>query len=391
PKSNGLYITGKFAKLDDDTIKMYMDQSNTSSLPLPLKEIDISADEVNLVGQRLTAAALQIVPNADKWEVNIHSQEIVGEMIVPKDLSANGLITAQFEKMNLRTAVVTKKTSPISAKSLPAISFVANTFSYNDMPLGRIAFKTSPNNNGMSIDILSINSPRLSLQAGGSWTQANVTRLQGKAKSSQVTELLNSLDLDATNFLVKDGEATFSLNWSDAPYAPNLASLNGRASLKLGRGRIVDIGEASGAKMDVGKMLSIFSLQTIPRRLTFDFSDIFQKGYSFDFIRGDFSLQRGDVFTDNLNFDGPVARVHIDGRIGLKKHDVNFVLSVTPYVTSSIPVAATLLTMQPLVGIAAFAVDKVIGTSKVVTHYYQVRGDWDNPSWTAISSQVNSK
>ncbi len=78
----------------------------------------------------------------------------------------------------------------------------------------------------------------------------------------------------------------------------------------------MDIGETNGTKMDIGKMLSIFSLQTIPRRLSLDFSDVFQKGYSFDSIKGDFNFNNGDMHTNNLRFDGPVAKVAIQGRIG---------------------------------------------------------------------------
>jgi uncharacterized protein YhdP len=184
------------------------------------------------------------------------------------------------------------------------------------------------------------------------------------------------------------GQFNFDLNWHDAFYAPTLASLNGHASLDLGPGRIVDVGQNSGAKMDLGRMLSIFSLQTIPRRLSLDFSDIFQKGYSFDSLRGDYTISNGNVNTKNMRFDGPVAKVAIDGRIGLVKKDVNFELSVTPYVTSSIPVAATLITANPLVGLGALAVNTVIGSevSKAVTYHYAVSGPWSNPSWQTITT-----
>lgn len=169
--------------------------------------------------------------------------------------------------------------------------------------------------------------------------------------------------------------------------------MNGQASLDLGEGRIVEVGQTSGAKMDLGRMLSIFSLQTIPRRLNFDFSDVFQKGYSFDSLRGDFKFTNGDAYTNNTHFEGPVAKVDIYGRIGLAKKDYDFTLSVTPYVTSSIPVAATLITGQPVIGIAAWAVDKVIssGVTKATTYYYAVSGTWSNPIWKSVTTPKSNQ
>jgi len=153
------------------------------------------------------------------------------------------------------------------------------------------------------------------------------------------------------------------------------------------------VGQASDAQMGIGRMLSIFSLQTIPRRLMFDFSDLFQKGYSFDNVRGNFELRQGSAYTTNLAFDGPIARVGINGRIGLQKKDYDFTLSVTPYVSSGLPIAAGLLTGGPIGGAAALALSTVLGSavSKAATYYYSVKGPWNNPSWQSIDVPNNKK
>jgi len=164
--------------------------------------------------------------------------------------------------------------------------------------------------------------------------------------------------------------------------------MSGSLSLKIGKGQIIEVKETSGAKMDLGRMLSIFSLQTIPRRLSLDFSDLFQSGYSFDTFQGEFSFRDGDLYTSNTRFEGPVARIAINGSIGLVDKSYDLMLSVTPHVTASIPVAATLLTANPVVGVAAFAANKVLGSaiSKATTYNYSVRGPWSNPTWQATRS-----
>ncbi|TAK76724.1 MAG: TIGR02099 family protein [Gammaproteobacteria bacterium] len=394
PTSAGLYITGRFDELDWDKIKAQMSQSSgVNTGGLTLHEIDIVTDKLNLFNQQLTQVHLQVTPTQNNWNIKVTSPQVVGEIQVPVTLNSRGAITAQFQKLVIMSAAGPAQKSPVlEVKSLPSISFAASNVSYNGMALGQVTFKTSPSNTGASIKLLSLASSYMNLQATGEWTPSG-TRLQGSASSSNVSALLTSLGLDARNFIASNGKVTFNLNWPDAPFAPSLANLAGSASLDLGKGRIVDVGEASGAKMDIGRMLSIFSLQTIPRRLTFDFSDVFQKGYSFDSVRGNFSFRNGDAYTNNLRFDGPVAKVGIKGRIGLRNKDYDFILSVTPYVTSSIPVAATLLTGQPLIGLAAVAVNTVIssGMSKVTTYYYQVNGPWDNPSWKSVGSETAEK
>lgn len=392
PPTAGLYITGNFAKLDWEKMKGYLAQTGTDhfgsmkSSSLALRGIDIKTDVLSLAGMNINQLRLQVVPDANNWNVNITSPDVMGQLQVPQVLNRRGTISGQFQRLNLIAAVGSTEPKPtIEVKTLPAISLVLNNVSYNTMPLGQIIFKAQPSAEGLNIRTLNIFSPRLRLESTGEWSQGN-TRLQGVANSNRVSDLLNSFGIDARNFISTTGRLRFNLSWNDMPFSPSLGNLNGRANLDLGKGRIVDIGQESGAKMGLGRMLSIFSLQTIPRRLSFDFSDVFQKGYSFDSLKGDFNFQDGSAFTNNMRFDGPVARVDINGRIGLKNKDYNFKLSVTPYVTSSLPLAATLVG-GPVIGAAAFAVNSIIGSqisSAVATYNYQVTGPWDNPTWQPI-------
>ena len=381
PAGAGIYITGNFATLDWDKIKSYMGQSGSVSLPgMSLKGIDISASTLNIGGQQLQKVRLQVTPAQNMWNVDITSPDISGQIKIPVKWLPQNTITAQFQRLNLRSAADTSAATPmVEVKSLPSIIFSANSVSVNGLPLGQVNFKTIPRQNGLSIQSLTISSPRVDFHANGDWTQTSnryLTHLQGVANSPNVSNLLNSFGFDVHNFISSSGKLTFDLSWQAAPYAPALSSLNGNATLAMKQGRIADVGEANGAKMDLGRFLSIFSLQTIPRRLSFDFSDIFQKGYSFDSLRGNFNLQHGNAFTTNTTFEGPVARVMISGRIGLATKDADFTLSVTPLVTSSIPVAATLITMNPLVGLAAFGVNTVLnaGVNQAAT-YYSVDGE----------------
>lgn len=394
PASSGFYITGQFDVLDWDKINaLRQGQSGDNKLFsfTELKGIDVNINRAILSGQTLNKVNIQVVPQDKNWDVDISSQELVGGLIIPIKLNRQSSISAQFQKINLH-AIANSKQSPmqLDIKSLPAIYLTASNVRYNDIPVGTIVFNAVPALYGLSIQALHITSPYIDLRASGEWRQNGknyVTHLQGSATSEKVSQLLNNLGLTVNNFIATNGNLNFNLVWPDTLFSPSLATMHGRAVLTLGQGRIVDIGD-NDAKMDLGRMLSIFSLQTIPRRLTLDFSDVFQKGYSFDSLRGDFIIDNGELSTTNMRFDGPVAKVGINGKIGLINKNYRFILSVTAHVTSSIPVAATLLTGNPLIGLGALAVNTVIGSkvSSVTTVYYAVTGPWNNPVWKSIKS-----
>lgn len=355
-----------------------------------LRKMDISVSEINLYGVHLTNASLQLEPAAAGWNVQIDSPEIAGSIKVPAVINASSTLTLDLKHIDVDALSKGKATkTTIEAKTLPTINFDADSLIYDGTRLGSVSIETKPTQQGLAITSLSINSTNLNLQASGDWqqsTKGSRTSLHGKGQSKNTSRLLEDLGFDVHNFVASDGQLEFDLSWSDAPYNLSLANMSGSASLSMGKGRIVEISESTNAKMDFGRMLNLFSLQSIPRRLSLDFSDLFQKGYAFDTLRGDFRFNNGSATTQNMRFDGPIARVEIHGRIGLSHKDFDLVLNVTPYVTSSIPVAATLITGQPVVGIAAWAVNKMIGgeVSKVVTYYYSVSGSWANPVWSAI-------
>lgn len=393
PKSAGLYISGTIPQLNWEKIKQYAGQTGTKQNQgfsgYSLKEVDITIGKLTLPGgQSLDQINVQLTPNKDYWDVDVSNADINGEISVPTDFSPARTLTAQFDKLRLRSSKGnSSSTSTVDVKSLPSISLLANNVSFNDIPLGRITLKTVPNGKGATIQSLRISAPNMELQSSGTWTQSS-TRIQGKLNSSSISGFLNSTGMDASNFVASKGDLDFDLNWRGAFFAPNLVSMNGTVTMKIGPGRVVDLGQSNDAKLGVGRLLSIFSLQTIPKRLTLDFSDLFQKGYNFDSLTGDFNLKNGSAYTTNMTFKGTVARVDINGRIGLSQQDLDFTLSVTPGdVTSGLPVAATFLG-GPVGGIAALAVNTVIGSqiSKAATHYYAVKGSWANPTWESITS-----
>lgn len=396
PKEHGLFITGEIPALDEERIKTYLGYSKGSGGGLALKNIDVRIDKISLYGMNINQAKVGLKPLPAAWQLNVDSGEISGEITIPHEINASSKVIADLKHINLDALRgSTASSMEITAKTLPSIDFSTNSLTFGGMQIGAVHVDTVPVKSGLLINHFAVRSPDIKLDATGAWEQtskSNMTTLHGRAVSSNISALFTSLGFDAHNFVATTGTVDFNLNWHATPANLSLSTLSGDAKINLDKGRIVSVNDSSNAKMDFGRMLNLFSLQNIPRRLSFDFSDVFEKGYSFDYLRADFDFNNGNATTHNMVFDGTLAKVEIRGRIGLAKQDFDLILSVTPYVTSSIPVAATLLTGQPVIGIAAWAVNKMIGgeLSKAVTYYYSVSGTWSKLEWNMIQkSQAN--
>lgn len=386
-KQSGLIVTGQWDSLNWDAIKEYSASNQESNMKLDLsylRSVDVRIKKALAFGQTFNNARLQLTQADNNWILGIDSSDAVGQIVIPRDMQQ--VIQAKFDRLTIKPMAAGG--ARFDPKSLPALSFVGSNVNYNDIRLGQVALDIEPNQTGLIIKSLQLNSSIYTLTANGQWWSDNKgsrTRLEGKLTSKNVSEFLQTFGVKSSNLVGSGGTAIFDLAWPDAPYRPTMSGMTGTLDLKLTKGRIVDLGESTDAKIGFGRMLNVFSLQTLPRRLSLDFSDLFQKGYSFDSLNGTFTFKNGSALTNNTRFDGPLAQVVILGRIGFTAKDFDLTLRITPYVTSSLPLVATAIG-GPVAGAVTFVLNKAVGSavSKVTTYRYRVQGPWDNPNWSEI-------
>ena len=138
----------------------------------------------------------------------------------------------------------------------------------------------------------------------------------------------------------------------------------------------------------MGRLLGLFSLREIPRRLALDFGDFFRTGFSFNAIKGEFALRDGSAYTSNLHIASPSADIRIDGRTGLRSKDYDQQMVVVPHVGGTLPVVGAVVG-GPAGAAAGLAVqtlfNKAINT--VTTARYRVTGSWDKPVITLVARE----
>jgi len=362
-------------------------EKKSSTTAFPLNKIDLNIAQLEAFGMAVTQANIQAQPLGQDWSIKVNSPTIVGNVMLPNDFATTG-IKGEFQKFILMPGA-SKAVAGVNPGKIPPLNLLFRDFSYADKALGRIVLVTTPRGNTLQIDQLTMTLKSFNLTAKGQWLDLGGGRqqtvLNGNIKTDNMGSVLQGWGI-TKSMEGAEGDASFVFSWPSAAYDFAMSKLNGNFSVTLQKGRILDISGESSAEMGVGRVLNLFSLQSLPRRLSLDFSDLTKSGFSFDTMKGDFTLKSGDAFTNNTLVNGPIAKVGIKGRIGLGAKDYNLVMEITPYVTSSIPVVATIVG-GPIAGAAAWIGNKLLGgvVNQISSHLYRVNGTWADPNIEKVS------
>jgi uncharacterized protein YhdP len=157
-------------------------------------------------------------------------------------------------------------------------------------------------------------------------------------------------------------------------------TLNGKLRLETGRGQFTKLDPG------LGKLLGVLSLQSLKRRLTFDFQDLFAEGFAFDEITGDVRIQNGVMKSENLKIVGPSARVAIQGEADIARETQHLSVRVQPTLSAGVSVgAAALLLANPVIGAAVYAGSLLAQKAmqdpieQIFSYGYAVTGSWSDP------------
>lgn len=379
PQQPGLVIKGRLQELPWETWRTFLHQkSTTAENSLPIHSIDLQLQHLQLFGQELDAVGLKLIRNENAWSLNLDNKLVIGNILFPD--AATGTWQAKLQRLVVKPLATSSNT--INPKDLPPLDASINEFIYGDKKLGQIKLQLNPITNGAHINEFRIFAPSYSLFATGEWLKGSRgprSVFNGSLVSKQLGAFLQSMNLPPSIESEKT-HMSFALNWQGSPADFKLENSSGNFAIDLKQGRILDVGQGATVNMALGKLLNVLSLQAWQRRLHLDFSDVTTEGFSFDQIQGNFTLLNGNAYTQKLFLEGSIAAIEIRGRIGLKTHDYNLVLTVTPHVTGSIPIVATIVG-GPVAGAIAFAADRLVGgeVQKIAAKTYQVTGSWAKP------------
>lgn len=399
-KKPGLGIVGNLNGFDwqawKKVIAPFSQVSSEYSIVNKISYVDVKMFKFSWLNQKLDNLSVFAKKVSDKdWAVILHQKNVEADLVYH---SQNNSLTGFVKHLHLEKLTESKPASALaenaSPQDLPSFNLRIDNLSIGKVKVGNMTLKSHSSPDRWMIDYCRINSPYYQINVEGDWTRKdnkNSTTIQSKmnlkdlAKSLQYWSISPAVD-------AKKGYAEFRGTWSGSVYDFALSRLNGSMYLQFKNGRITHLSPETEEKLGLGKLLSILSLQTIPRRLKLDFSDLSSEGYSFDVFNGNFNIKKGIMATSNAYIDGPVAYADMKGDLDLihKLYDLN--LKISPHITASLPVVATIAGGQ-IAGLAAWVANKIINQSmqKITGYTYKVSGPWENPvvQQLSIEKQTN--
>ncbi len=323
---------------------------------------------LELLGQRFTELQLSARPGEHAWQIEGLSPEFSGRVEIYPDWYSQGLkLVASRLYLNPIAAAAAEPDSKAQSEpepetnlpqgsDLPPLAVEVDDFRYQDMALGRLLLQASPSATGYQIQTLALSSEDASLQGKGDWLSRdgnNRTQVELNLKGDKFDLLATRLGLDPG---VKDSplEVRAELNWLGAPLAFNLESLSGKVRFDLGKGHIEQLSD-KGARI-----FSLFSLDSLLRKLSLDFTDVFGKGLYYNSFGGDLTLENGVLKTTNTEMDAIAGNMKVRGYTDLVTESLNYDIRFVPQLASSVPTVVLLSTSAWTMGLGAFALTKVL-------------------------------
>lgn len=373
--------------------------STSPSLWQSLTALTVHVSHLSLYKHDLSSVLLSGVRNPNDFSWKIQANEARGSVVMPFD--SKQAINANFNYVTLST---TKKITPtpvdaatpdVSAKiaaTWPPFYIEIEQFKMGKQDWGKTIVQTTPIVNGVNIDKIYLQNSYHDISAHGRWVNngaEDITNIDGEFTTTNLGKFLSVNDI-TQNFQAKGGVIKYSLHWLGSPMKFQLKTLEGDASVNVKDGVIPLSGDS--AKNGLGKVLTLFSAQSIQRRLQLNFSDLGDNGYSFNSLISTLHFHGGTANVEKGVFDGPEAKIGFTGRVGLVKQDYDLYLVVTPYVTSSLPLIAT-LAGGPIAGVATYAFDKIAAGSiaKFTSYKYLLRGPWTQPQLISLDLEAEKK
>ncbi len=409
----GIRIRGRAAKLDVTGWVQYAASGASGNGP-GLESIDVNTDQALVFGHPFANMHLLATSQADGLTVDVDSAGLAGRFAIPlADLNKRG-VTARLQRLywpkdappaksggsdttvaatqvvssssaaGLAVPAVNPAATGITPSALPAFHLWVSDLRFGDSKLGDARLETWPTDHGMHIDQLRTLSRGVQINGSGDWNGTagdSRSHMRIDFAADNLGEMLGAFGFEG---LLAGGKVRSELDasWPGAPSAMELGNMSGKLSINVTDGRMPEV--APG----VARIFGLVSVLELPRRLSFDFGDVFSKGLAFDAIVGDFNLGDGNANTDNLQIRSPAAEISIKGRTGVRAKDYDLQVQAIPHAGNSLPIVGAVVGGP--IGIAAgFLAQGLLGRgiNHAASARYAITGSWDKPVITLIEKK----
>ena len=383
PESRGLHIEGRTPEVDvDEWLDLTRGDGEAPGFGERIRSIDLVVDRLRVVGQHLGRHHFVVNRSALDWAVQLEGEQAVGTISIPYELDGERPILLEMETLVLPGAeegADTKAQPFADPRGLPRITVSAGQFSLGNRHLGSLQADFA--RTALGLEARSFIAESASFDIGGSagWIvdesdpTGQRSYLEAQLTSSDVERTLEQLDYQP-GIESEAMDIDFDVSWSGGPREDFLASLDGNVRVHFGTGQLDDV------EPGAGRVFGLMSVVALPRRLSLDFRDVFERGFVFDEITGNFRLDDGVAHTCDLSLKGPAADVGIVGETSLVAKDYRQAAVVSANVGNTLPVVGAVVA-GPQVAAALLIFSQIFKKplQEMGQIYYAIDGSWSDP------------
>jgi len=395
PAEEVLQVSGELKQLHVSEWRPHLDSGNRANskdspgLPVKLK---LHLDELEVQGYFLDDVTVAMESAGQVWNVRADGPAASGTVQLVNTRAGLDKVVMNLDRLVLRSG---DQSQPVSAsKATPAdfpdLEVHATRLVYDKARFGRLEMKAlkQPGNQYL-VESMTLSSDLLDMRLSGSWridAGRQLSSIELEVNKGKMGRLMTLFGYQKS---IQDGELSGTLlaSWPGALWDFSPPAVEGTLRIRIVDGQLLDV-EPGAA----GRVLGLISLSKLPRRLLLDFSDLYEEGFSFDKIKGSFTLDDGNAYTNDLFVDGPAAKIEISGRIGLADQDYDELVTVTPYMNTGLSLAGA-LAAGPAVGAVVIVAETLLEGklgpfSRIGQKQYSITGPWADPVIEKLGSTV---
>ena len=390
PAANVLLLSGRLAELNvTDWQSRWKPGAGGTGIPV---KVDVTIDELEVAGHVMRDVQLQAAAAGLAWDITADGPAVAGEVQLMNSGAGLDKVVMTLRRLVLEPdpqAASTSVAEPEPA-TFPDLQISAQQLVYDGIDFGQFELSTQKQaGNIMAIKRLAMSSDMLSLRMSGDWKLVDGQQLSSVTLTVTEGEMDTLMKVLGYQHSIEGGTLTAAMRvaWPGPPWVYKPAAAEGKINIKIKDGQLLDVDPGTA-----GRVLGLLSLNNLPRRLTLDFSDLYDKGFSFDTVEGSFVLDAGNAYTNDLYVEGPAAKIDISGRVGIADQDYDELVTVTPYLKTGFTVVGA-LAGGPAVGAVLVVAESLLGDSygplnKLAQKQYSVTGPWSDPVITRLKKDA---